>query len=257
MHIAVCVKQIPDPAEPTQFDPETFRLDRSSAKIVLDESDAYGVEMALQLVEAAGGGTVTLLSMAPDGEEAGIRSGLAMGAEKAILVSDPALSGSDALATAKVLGAVVKTLSPDIVLAGTESSDGYAGTVPEQLAAICDLPSVTFAKSITHEADSVLVERQTSLGYDRISCPTPCVISLTAGVVTPRYPSFKGIRAAKSKPVSHLTLADLGLSEAELTSRQTVRSITDAERKTSGKTITDDGTAHDEIMAFLEEANAL
>lgn len=258
MHIAVCVKQIPDPAEPTQFDPETFRLDRTSAKIVLDESDAAGVEMALQLVEATGGdGTVTLISMAPDGEEAGIRTGLAMGADQATVVSDPALAGSDALATSKVLGALVGSVSPDIVLTGTESSDGYAGTVPEQIAAVRGLPSVTFAKSIAYEDGSVTVERQTASGFDRISCPTPCVISLTAGVVEPRYPSFKGIRAAKSKPVTHFGLGDIGLNEAELGTRQSVRSITDAENTKTGRTITDDGTAHDEILAFLEQANAL
>ena len=146
MNIAVCVKQIPDPAEPGALNPDhTLKRD---GKLILDESDSYGVEMALQLVDKAGGGEVTLVSMAPGGSKDGLRTALAMGAAKAILVSDPALSGAGALDTAKVLAAAIKTAEPDLVLTATESSDGYTGTVPEQIAGLLDLPSVTFAKSI-------------------------------------------------------------------------------------------------------------
>src|SRR6184192_4622286 len=119
MNIAVCVKQIPDPATPGELDPETKTLKREG-KLILDESDSYGVEMALQLIDAAGGGEVTLISMAPNGEVSGLRTALAMGAAKAILVSDPALQGSDSLATAKVLAAAIKRAEPDLVLTATE-----------------------------------------------------------------------------------------------------------------------------------------
>src|SRR5918996_3912414 len=122
MNVAVCVKQIPDPATPGQLDPDSKTLKRDG-KLILDDSDAYGVEMALQLVTAAGGGEVTLVSMAPNNEVSGLRTGLAMGAAKAILVSDEALAGSDALSTAKVLGAAIKRAEPDLVIAGTESTD--------------------------------------------------------------------------------------------------------------------------------------
>src|SRR6188768_1210615 len=147
MHVVVCVKQIPDPAVPGALEAD-HTLDRSG-KLILDESDSYGVEMALQLVDAAGGGEVTLISMAPNGEVSGLRTALAMGAAKAILVSDPALEGSDALSTAKVLAkAIERAGEVDLVLAATESSDGYTGTVPAQVGELLDWPSLTFAKHV-------------------------------------------------------------------------------------------------------------
>src|SRR2546425_4454805 len=132
MNVAVCVKQIPDPATPGQLDANN--LLKREGKLILDDSDAYGVEMALQLVDKVGGGEVTLVSMAPNNEVSGLRTALAMGAAKAILVSDPALLGSDALSTAKVLAAAIGRANPDLVITATESSDGYTGTLPEQLA---------------------------------------------------------------------------------------------------------------------------
>src|SRR3954452_13571004 len=168
MNVVVCVKQIPDPAAPGKLDPETKTLVREG-KLILDDSDAYGVEMALQLADAAGGGEVTLVSMAPNSEVSGLRTALAMGAAKAILVSDDALKGSDALGTAKVLAAAIKRVEgADLVLTATESSDGYTGAVPEELAELLGLPSVTFAKSITVDGGTVKVERKTDLGYDEV-----------------------------------------------------------------------------------------
>ena len=191
MNVVVCVKQIPDPADPGALDPTTKTLKRDG-KLILDESDSYGVEMALQLVTTAGGGEVTLVSMAPNGEVSGLRTALAMGAAKAILVSDDALAGSDALATAKVLAkAIQRVEGADLVLTATESSDGYTGTVPEQIAGLLDLPSVTFAKSISVEGSTIKIQRQTEAGYDDVECPLPAVVSVTAGVVEPRYPSFR------------------------------------------------------------------
>ena len=130
MNVVVCVKQIPDPAQPGELEPDhTLKRD---GKLILDESDSYGVEMALQLVDKAGGGEVTLVSMAPNNEMSGLRTALAMGAAKAVLVSDPALDGSDALGTAKVLAKSIERVGDvDLVLAATESSDGYTGTVPD------------------------------------------------------------------------------------------------------------------------------
>ena len=208
MKVAVCVKQIPDPADPGAINPETKTLNRD-VKLILDESDSYGVEMALQLVGEDG--EVVLISMVPNNERNGLNNALAMGADSAILVSDDALSGSDALSTAKVLAAAIQRTEPDLVLAATESSDGYTGTVPEQVAELLGLPSVTFAKEVTVDSGNVAVKRQTEDGYDEVDCPLPALVSVTAGVVEPRYPSFKGIMAAKSKPVEELTLADLGI----------------------------------------------
>jgi electron transfer flavoprotein beta subunit len=216
--------------------------------------------MALQLVTAAGGGEVTLVSMAPNNEVSGLRTGLAMGAAKAILVSDPALAGSDALSTAKVLGAALKRAEPDLVIAGTESTDGYTGTVPEQIAAILGFASVTFAKKIEVADGTVKVERQTEAGYDEVEAPLPTVVSVTAGVVEPRYPSFKGIMAAKSKPVDEVTVADLGIDAAMVGwagAGQEIIDVTAAPEREAGEVIEDDGEAHTKIIEFLDGLKVL
>jgi electron transfer flavoprotein beta subunit len=258
MHVVVCVKQIPDPTDPGVLEADNT-LDRSR-KLILDESDSYGVEMALQLVDKAGDGEVTLVSMAPNGETAGLRTALAMGAAKAILVSDDALSGAGALDTAKVLAAAIKRAEPDLVLAATESSDGYTGTVPEQLAALLELPSITFAKEIHLEGDTVKVQRQTEAGYDQCECPSPAVISVTAGVVEPRYPSFKGIMAAKSKPVDQLTLGDLGIDADSVGwsgAGQEIVGVEDAPEREAGEIVEDDGEGFQKIVAYLENLKVL
>ena len=253
MNVIVCVKQIPDPAQPGELDPSDNTLKREG-KLILDESDSYGVEMALQLVDTAGGGEVSIISMAPNGEVSGMRTALAMGAAKGVLVSDPELAGSDALTTAKVLAAAAKQIGEaDLIIAGTESSDGYTGTVPEQMAEVLGLPSITFAKSITIEGGTVKVNRQTEAGYDEVECPTPAVVSVTAGVVEPRYPSFKGIMAAKSKPVDTVTAADLGVTAVGWAGAgQQIVDVTQAPAREAGEVVEDDGEAHLKIIEFLE-----
>jgi electron transfer flavoprotein beta subunit len=259
MKVAVCVKQIPDPADPGALDEATKCLKRDT-KLILDESDSYGVEMALQLVDAAGGGEVVLISMAPNNEVNGLRTALAMGADQAILVSDDALAGSDALGTAKVLAAAIQRAEPDLVLAATESSDGYTGTVPEQIAELMGLPSVTFAKSIVATDGSVNVQRQTEAGYDDVTCPLPCLVSVTAGVVEPRYPSFKGIMAAKSKPVDEVTIADLGIDAGSVGwagAGQEIVAVEEAPAREAGEIIEDEGEAYQRIVSFLDELKVI
>ena len=259
MNVAVCVKQIPDPASPGKLDPTTHTLVREG-KLILDDSDSYGVEMALQLVDKAGGGEVTLVSMAPNSEVSGIRTALAMGAHKAILVSDDSLKGSDALATAKVLAAAIRRAEPDLVLAATESTDGYTGTLPVQVAELIGLPSITFAKHVEVADGTVKVQRQTEAGYDEVECSLPALVTVTAGVVEPRYPSFKGIMAAKGKPVDVLTVADLGLGADQVGqagSRQEVVSVEPAEERQGGEVVVDEGDAHERIVAFLEQLKVI
>ncbi|MGY9073368.1 MAG: electron transfer flavoprotein subunit beta/FixA family protein [Acidimicrobiales bacterium] len=258
MKVVVCVKQVPDPALPGELDPATNTLMRGD--LILDESDSYGVEMALQLVEAAGGGQVSLVSMAPNSEVKGLRTALAMGAEDAVLISDPALGGTDALGTAKVLGAAIARMEPDLVLAGVESSDGYTGTVPEMIAGVLDIPSITFAKQVAVDGSTVKVQRQTELGFDDVECPTPALVSVTAGVVEPRYPSFKGIMAAKKKPVEELTLADLGIDAGTVGqggSRQETTEVTTAEARQAGEIHVDEGDGHEKIISFLSELKVI
>ncbi|HEV3227554.1 MAG TPA: electron transfer flavoprotein subunit beta/FixA family protein [Acidimicrobiales bacterium] len=258
MNIAVCVKQIPDPAEPGALNADhTLKRD---GKLILDESDSYGVEMALQLVDKAGGGEVTLISMAPNSEVSGLRTALAMGAAKAVLVSDDALKGAGALDTAKVLAAAIKRTEFDLVLAATESSDGYTGTVPEQVAAVLDLPSVTFAKHIEIDGSTAKVQRQTEAGYDEVECPLPCVVSVTAGVVEPRYPSFKGIMAAKSKPVDEVKVTDLGIDASIVGwagAGQEIVAVDKAEERQAGTIIEDDGEGFQKIVEALENLKVI
>jgi len=258
MNVIVCVKQIPDPASPGQLDPSTNTLKRDG-KLILDESDSYGVEMALQLVATAGDGEVSIISMAPNGEMSGMRTALAMGAAKGVLVSDPELAGSDALTTAKILAAAVQRLGgADLVIAGTESSDGYTGTVPEQMAEVLGLPSVTFAKHIEVDGGALKVSRQTEAGFDEVSCPLPAVVSVTAGVVEPRYPSFKGIMAAKSKPVDAVTAGDLGVTPVGWAGAgQEIVDVSEAAARQAGEIIEDDGEAFQRIVAFLENLKVI
>ena len=259
MIVVVCVKQIPDPADPGALDPETRTLKRD-VKLILDESDSYGVEMGLQLVDAAGEGEVRLVSMAPNNEVGGLRTALAMGAASAVLVSDEALAGSDALSTAKVLAAAIRRCEPDLILTATESSDGYTGTVPVQIAELLGLPSVTFGKEIEVTDGVATVKRQTEAGFDQVECPLPAVVSVTAGVVEPRYPSFKGIMGAKNKPVDELDLAGLGIDPATVGwsgARQEITDVAVAPARDAGQVVHDEGDAHERILAFLDDLKVL
>ena len=251
MNVVVCVKQIPDPAVPGELDSD-HTLKREG-KLILDESDSYGVEMALQLVDKAGGGEVTLVSMAPNSEVSGLRTALAMGAAKAILVSDGALAGADALTTAKVLAKCVERAGGiDLVLTATESTDGYTGTIPAQVAELLGWPSLTFAKQVDIEDGLATIRRQTEAGYDVVAANLPAVVSVTAGVVEPRYPSFKGIMAAKSKPVDEVTVHELGFSDAEIAPNQTITAVAAAPAREAGEKIEDDGTAFEKVVEFLD-----
>jgi len=215
--------------------------------------------MALQLVDKAGGGEVSLVSMAPNNETSGLRTALAMGAAKGVLISDPALQGSDALTTAKVLAAAITRLGgADLIIGATESSDGYTVTVPEQIAELLGLPSVTFAKKVSVEGGVLKVDRQTENGYDEVTCALPALISVTAGVVEPRYPSFKGIMAAKSKPVEEVTASDLGITPVGWAGAgQKISSVTEAEARQAGEIIEDDGETFTKIVGFLENLKVI
>jgi electron transfer flavoprotein beta subunit len=258
MKIAVCVKQIPDPATPYELDPETNFLVRPDAQ-VLDDTDRYGVEVGLQLAEETGG-SVTLVSMGPAGTLQGIRQALAMGADDAIVISDPSLRGSDALVTARVLAAAISRTGADIVIAGTESTDGYSGIVPQHLAELLEVPALTFARKVEHVDGTIRIERQTASGYDTVESTLPVLVSVTAGAVEPRYPTFKGIMQAKSKPVDQPALTDLGFDESSVGapgSGQEIVEVRPAPERDAGAKIVDEGEAHLEVIKMLEQAKVL
>ena len=257
VNIAVLVKQIPDPSVVGSLD-SSFRFNRDG-KIVIDDADLYGVEVALALKDAAGGGEVSVVSMAPNGESAGVRTALAMGADKAVVVSDESLANSHALATAKVLNSAISYLGEiDLIIAGTESSDGYTGTIPAQIAALRQSSALTFATSIEMSDGVVTIKRQSNEGIDVVQANLPAVVSVTAGVVEPRYPNFKGIMAAKSKPLEVMSLSDLGIEVSDLAiESQKVLSIEDAPGRESGVKIDDVNIAADKVVEFLESVGAL
>jgi len=249
MNIVVCVKQIPNPADPGELDPDTHFLSRPEDQL-MDEGDSYGVEMALQLAEASEG-SVTLVSMGPAGNLQGIRQALAMGADKAVIVTDDGLTGSGALETARVLAATIEREGFDLVLCGTESTDGYSGIVPQQIAELLGVPALTYARKVEVDGSNVKIQQQTAAGYNEVEAPSPVVLSVTAGVVEPRYPTFKGIMAAKSKPVDHLSLADLSIEPSA--AGQEILSVTAAPGRAAGVKIEDEGEAHLQIVAKLQE----
>lgn len=252
MKVVVCVKQIPDPAAPYSLEPGTGWLVRPGEQ-VLDDTDRYGVEVGLQIAQASGG-SVTLVSMGPAGNMQGIRQALAMGADKAVVIDDGGLRGSDALSTAQVLAAAIAREGFDLVIAGTESTDGYAGVVPQMVAEILDAPALTYATKVDASGTTVTIHRQTAAGYDVVEASTPAVVSVTAGVVEPRYPTFKGIMDAKKKPVETLTSGDLGVTPAV---EQKIASVTPAPERQAGEIVEDDGEAFLKIVAKLEQVKVI
>ncbi len=251
MNIVVCVKHIPDPNLPPEMD--GTRLKREGVQGVLDPGDEFGVEAGLQLKEAHEG-EVTLVCMGPAVAMEAIRRGLSMGADKGVLISDDALQGADAYVTAQVLAAAIKRNECDLVIAGVESTDGYTGTMPSTLAEFLGWPQLTFAKHIEASDGTLKVQRQTAEGYHVVECPTPALLTVTAGVNEPRYASFKGIMAAKKKPVEELSLSDLGVEAAP---QQEVAELTPAEERKAGEVVQDEGEGAARIADYLKEAKVI
>jgi electron transfer flavoprotein beta subunit len=255
VNVVVMVKYVPDPqGTPTLGD--DFLVVREAAEGTLDPGDEYAVEAGLRLVEEHGG-EVTLVSMGPEVAMAAIRRGLSMGAHGGVLVTDDALRGADALATARVLAAAIRRRPFDVVLAGAESTDGYTGTLPMTVAELLDIPSATFARTVEVRERSLRIERQTDRGYDVIECPLPALATLTSGAAEPRYPTLKGIMQSKQRPVERLVLADLGLSADDVSPTQRVAGVEAAAEKGPGEIIQAGDDAAARIAEFLAEAKVI
>lgn len=208
MRIAVCVKQVPDSyAEKRMAD---GRIDRAANDRVLNDLDEYAVETALLLAEAHGA-TVTVVTVGPDEAAEALRRALAMGCHEAIHVSDPAIAGSDAPATARVLAAALRGRGFDLVLFGMESTDAKMGVVPAMTATLLDLPLLSYAERVEVRGAAVAITRRTEAGLRDLNADMPATVAVVERIHEPRYPSFKGIMAAKKAPMERLTLADLGV----------------------------------------------
>jgi electron transfer flavoprotein beta subunit len=254
MKIAVCVKQVPDPNQPYSL--ENGRLKREGLPAVLDPGDEFGLEAGLQISEKSGG-EVTVVSMGPERAAEAVRRALAMGAHRAILVTDDLLAGADALATARVLAAAIKRIEPDLVIAGVESTDGSSGVLPGIVAGLLGIPQCTIAKSLEVSDGKLVAHRQTEKGYDVVECALPALATVTAAINQPRYPSFKGIMQAKQKPFEILSVGDLGLSREEVSASQEVVDVKPAPERGAGEVFEDDGSAAARIADFLKNRKVI
>jgi electron transfer flavoprotein beta subunit len=255
--IVVTVKQVPDTNAEKSFDPATKRLNRTSIENVLNPFDEYAIEEALRLKESVGGDTtVTILTMAPQSGVDIVRKALGMGADNAALVSDPAIGGSDTMATAYLLAQALKAVGFDLILSGTQSTDAFNSIVPAAVAEHLGIPCLTYAKKVSLHDGSVEVQRETESGYWRVVAPLPALVSVTKGINEPRYPTLKGIMGAKKKEIKSLTVGELGADSARVGdngSRTMVDSFTPVGARAKGTVIqTDD--AHEgaqKIVDFL------
>ncbi len=252
MNIAVCVKQVIDTEAEKKLDPTSWCVDRSVPSI-LNPYDEYAVEEALRIKEAHGG-EVVAVCMGPEKAEDAVRKALAMGADSAVLVTDPALAGSDAQATAYALAEALKTFQWDLVVFGVRSTDGETGCVPAAVAARLGVPLLSSLSKVQVDGSNLTVHRETEQGYVAYGCPTPAVLSVIKGINEPRYPSMKGIMGAKKKTIDKKDVAVLGLDAAQLGqsgSKTRVLSARSPEPRKAGVKVEDDGNGAGRIADFL------
>jgi len=255
MNIVVLVKQVPDSGGQRTLDPQDNTVVRASADNVINEMDEYAIEEALTVKEAQGG-EVTILTVGPDTATDAIRKALSMGADRAVHVSDPALHGACAPQTSAVIAAALSQLEYDLVLCGAESTDGQVGVMPALLSERLGIPHLSGARKLTVEGSTARVERQTDGGYWLLEAQLPAIVSTWDTINEPRYPSFKGIMAAKKKPVQTLTLADLGIDPATVglaTATSRVVDFAGRPPKGAGVKVTDEGDGAEKLVGFLAE----
>ena len=253
MNIVVLVKQVPDSGAERTLHPTDQTVDRGGANNVINEMDEYAIEEALKLQEAHGG-EVTILTVGPEQATEAVRKALQMGPDKAVHVVDDALHGSCAPATSKVLAAALKTLNPDLVLAGAESTDGRVQVLPHMIAERLGIAALTGARKLTVDGTALTVERQTDEGYEVVTAATPAIVSVWDTINEPRYPSLKGIMAAKKKPIQTLSLADLGIAADEVGSAGATSKVVESAKRPprqAGTKVTDEGDGGTQLVGFL------
>ena len=255
MKIVVCVKHVPDAQSDRGFDSADNTADRESVDGLLSELDEYPVEEALKIRESGEDAEIIVLTMGPAKAADAVKKSLQMGADAGVHISDDALAGSDALATSLVLAEAIKKIGDvDLVLTGMASTDGTMSVVPAMLAERLGLPQVTFASEVTLSSGSVQARRDGDVATEVIEASLPLVLSVTDQINEPRYPSFKGIMAAKKKPVNAIGIADLGLDANEVGlagSLTQVDSFAPRPPKSGGQKVEDEGDGGAKIAEFL------
>ena len=259
MKIAVCVKQVPDATVHKRIDPATKRLDRSG-EAALNPTDLNAVEEALRIRESEGEGEVVLVSLGPEKAVDSLRKALAMGADRAVLVSDAAAAGSDLVGTSRALAAALEREQPDLVVFGQASSDGDGAVLWAAVADRLRRPVISQVATLTVEGDTITGKRQTEHGYDLISAPLPAVVAVSDAINEPRYPSLKGIMGAKTKPQETVSLSDLGVEAdgvGEAGAKTSVLELGPPPSRGDQVTIEDDGSAPQKILDYLNERRLL
>lgn len=252
MRIVVLVKEVPDTYGDRKITLETGLADRAASEAVLDEIGERALEVALQYADAHAGTEVTLLSMGPEGATATLRKGLAMGAASAVHIADEGLVGADLGLTAEVLGAALTRLGFDLVIAGNRSTDGSSGMLPAMLAELLDVPAMTHLSSVEFTEDGVAGVRASDGATMQLTAALPVIVSITESLPDARFPNFKGIMAAKKKPVEMIRLADLGVdAETPATPRSILIAADKKPPRAAGVKIADGGDAGDQLAEFL------
>ena len=254
MKIAVCVKEVPDTTAEKRIDPSTFRLDRSTGDRMLNEFDKYAVEAAIRLKEAGHADEVILVSMGPAKAVDSLRTALAMGADRLVLVTDDGLEGSDYLGTAHVLAKAIESTSADLVLFGSESTDARGGVMAAAVGEVLARACITSANSIDASGTTITVDRQTDDGVDTVTATLPVVVSVTKAINEPRYPSLKGIMGAKKKTQDVVAPGDIGADTAKMGSAGASTKVVGIETppaRATGTKVTDDGSGAQQILDFL------
>jgi electron transfer flavoprotein beta subunit len=252
MKIAVCVKHVPEGS--SKLDPGTKRLDRSGEG-ALNHFDANAVEEALRL-KGDSDTEVVVVSMGPEKAADSLRKALAMGADRAVLVTDAALAGSDLVATSRVLAKALERESADLVLFGQQASDSDGAVLWAAVAERLQRPVVSQAAELSLQDGTLSVKRQTEFGYDVIEAALPAVVAVSDAINEPRYPSLKGIMGAKKKPFDTVSLAELGIDPGEAGeagSKTEVLALSEPPSRGDARKIEDDGNAAQAIVDFLAE----
>lgn len=255
MNVVVLAKYIPNPSGTPQLG-DDFLLVREGVDGALDPGDEPAIEAALEITEQTGG-EVTVMSMGPEPAMEAVRKALSVGVHKGVLITDDALRGADSLVTAMVLSTAIQLQEFELVLAAVESTDGYTGTLPQALAEFLGVPALTFARKFELSDGRIRIERQTEGGYQVVESSLPALVTVTAGATTPRYPTLKGIMAAKQKPVEKLSLEDLGLSADAVQPTQRITGVENAPERKGGEVIEDDGSAAGRVVEFLKQAKVI
>jgi electron transfer flavoprotein beta subunit len=255
-NIVVLIKQVPDTWSERKLSEGDFTLDREAADAVLDEINERAVEEALLIKEREGGdSTVTVLTAGPARATEAIRKALSMGADKAVHLKDDGLHGSDVVQTGWALARALGTIEgTELVIAGNEATDGVGGAVPAVIAEYLGLPQLTHLRKLSIENGKVTGERETDDGVFTLEAALPAVVSVTEKINEPRFPSFKGIMAAKKKEVTTLTLAEIGVEPDEVglaNAGSSVLSSTPKPPKTAGEKVADEGEGGKQIAQYL------